>query len=68
MNETNSVFRRSAGVFVWVGEEFLVLRRTDGYWDLPAGKVNQGETFLDAARRELLEESDIDASPIHITL
>lgn len=63
MNETNSVFRRSAGVFVWVGEEFLVLRRTDGYWDLPAGKVNQGETFLDAARRELLEESDIDASP-----
>ncbi len=36
---------------------------SDGYWGLPAGKVNQEETLLNAARRELLEESGIDVSP-----
>lgn len=43
--------------------EILLLRRAVepgiGAWDLPAGYLDPGESFEDAARRETLEESGI---------
>ncbi|MFC2090327.1 NUDIX hydrolase [Bacteroidota bacterium] len=37
---------------------FLVIKR-DGFWDLPKGKLDNGESFEDAARREVTEETGL---------
>ncbi len=53
----------SAGVVVVHGTEasrFLLLR-SFRYWDFPKGAVEAGETPLEAARREVAEETGIGA-------
>jgi dATP pyrophosphohydrolase len=59
---------RTQEVFVVVrrGEEFLVVHRVpDGgsYWHGIAGGVEEGESFADAAARELREETGFVAEP-----
>ena len=51
-------------VHVRRGDEFLVLHRVPakgGYWHTVAGRVEAGEGWADAARRELLEEAGLGA-------
>ncbi len=44
------------------GDAFLLVeeRKHGGGWYLPAGRVEPGERFVDAARRETLEEAGLD--------
>jgi 8-oxo-dGTP pyrophosphatase MutT (NUDIX family) len=45
------------------GNELLVVHRSpenDAYWHLVAGGVEEGETFAEAAVRELQEETGLD--------
>ena len=47
------------------GSEFLVVHRSpenDAYWHQIAGGVEEGETFAEAAVRELREETGLEAS------
>lgn len=52
---------KGAGIFFTDGKKVLLLRRAEkgdnkDKWCLPGGKVEDGETFIDAARRESKEE------------
>lgn len=39
--------------------EILVIKRL-GHWDLPKGKLDEGETIKEASTREVIEETGID--------
>lgn len=41
------------------GERLYLMLRAFQYWDFPKGKVEPGETPLEAARREVAEEAGI---------
>ena len=59
----------SAGILLYRIEQsdtlsnrvYLLLNYHKGYWDLPKGKLEEGETSLDAAHRELAEETGLNA-------
>jgi bis(5'-nucleosidyl)-tetraphosphatase len=59
---------RSAGVVVYRAgppREFLLLHYPSGHWDFPKGHVEAGESDLQAALREVHEETGIRAPEVH---
>ncbi|MBS7812813.1 NUDIX hydrolase [Roseococcus pinisoli] len=56
------------GVVLFRGEEVLLVQRGKpprvGSWSLPGGAQHLGETTQTAARRELLEETGLEAGPL----
>jgi 8-oxo-dGTP diphosphatase len=61
----------AAYVVVQRGDEVLLLLRAntgymDGYWAVPAGHVEQGESVVAAAVRELKEEVGLVVDPVDL--
>ncbi|HZV21264.1 MAG TPA: NUDIX domain-containing protein [Hyphomicrobiales bacterium] len=59
--------RAAVSVAVFRGNEVLLVRRGkkgayQGLWSLPGGAIELGETAMEAARRELKEETGLEAS------
>ena len=48
------------------GQVLLEERADDGYFDFPGGGVDQGEEAIDAAKRELLEETGLIANKLEL--
>ncbi|MDO9591991.1 MAG: NUDIX domain-containing protein [Erysipelotrichaceae bacterium] len=55
----------SAGGVVFHERRVLVLKKINGDWVLPKGKIEQDETPEDAATREVFEETGIEAKIIN---
>lgn len=55
----------AVGVICFRGAEVLLIRRGQeprlGEWSLPGGRIEPGEAVLDAALRELREETGVEA-------
>lgn len=51
----------SSGGVVIFGNTILLLKKFNGDWVLPKGRVKKGEELKDAALREVLEESGVKA-------
>ena len=60
--------QQSAGIVVYCIKDYeinyLVLHYISGHWDLAKGKLEPGETKLQAAHRELQEETGLTADVI----
>lgn len=60
---------KAASACVWRSEEVLLIQRASklgyGRWSLPGGKQEAGETEIEAAHRELLEETGVTAALLH---
>ena len=54
----------SAGGVVIFGNAILLLRKFNGDWVLPKGKIEPGEDIRDTALREVFEESGVKAKII----
>ncbi len=56
------------GVVVWQENKVLLVRRKNpplaGQWGLPGGKQKVGETMMEAAQREVREETGIEIIPM----
>lgn len=57
-------------VAIWQDDKILLVRRANapnkGLWALPGGKVDAGETIVEAAIRELSEETNLKVIPKNI--
>lgn len=56
-------------ILVFDGRILLVKRGSEpgkGLWSIPGGAMEVGESIFDAARRELREETGIDAKPLGV--
>ena len=60
---------REVAIYVYRGDRHLVAHRTaDGRWNVIAGQVEDGETYAEAAVRELAEETGLAAPLIDLDL
>jgi len=50
---------KSAGLVLIYDRKIVLLKRSKGYWELPKGHIEQGETAIGAAIRETIEETGI---------
>jgi 8-oxo-dGTP diphosphatase len=58
-----SVVRAAGGVVLRDGAVLLVHRPQYDDWTFPKGKLDPGESWKDAARREVEEETGLDCEP-----
>jgi 8-oxo-dGTP diphosphatase len=68
MPDTHAYPRAGASIVVFRGDSVLLVQRGkrpyEGFWSFPGGEVQWGETAMDAARRELEEETGLLASTL----
>lgn len=57
------VVLQEAGGRILLFHAFLASRSSAGWWELPGGGIDPGETYLEAAVRELREETGLQVSP-----
>ncbi len=49
----------SVGAIIWHKKKFLLLKKTEEYWEFPKGKKKKDETDIQTMLREIEEETSI---------
>jgi len=49
-----------------VGNEWLLLQHENGNWDIAGGTLEPGETYMQALKREMLEEAGAEILSFHV--
>ncbi|HNS86312.1 MAG TPA: NUDIX hydrolase [Parvularculaceae bacterium] len=64
MDEGELKMKIGVGAVVFRGDEVLIIRRGkppfEGKWSIPGGALHHGERLMDAARREVMEETALE--------
>jgi len=65
-------YKRYAGVMVKFNDKVLLCKRNNlgsfpGMWSIPGGKMDEGETSQESAKREFIEETAVDISEKELT-
>lgn len=63
--------KRYAGVVVKCGDKVLLCKRNNlgsypGMWSIPGGKMEEGESSQESAKREFFEETAVDISSMEL--
>ena len=53
-------YEKSCGAVVFDGDKILVIQQAEGHWGFPKGHVEEGETEVETAIREIKEETNVD--------
>lgn len=56
------IYEKSAGGIVFCNDEILLLKKYNGDWVLPKGRIQEDEDIQEAAKREVKEETGVDAN------
>ena len=53
-------YEKSCGAVIFDGDKILVSQQVKGHWGFPKGHVEEGETEVQTAVREIKEETNLD--------
>mgnify|MGYP002856821633 CR=1 FL=1 len=53
-------YEKSCGAIIFDGDKILILQQAAGHWGFPKGHVEDGETEIETAIREIKEETNLD--------
>jgi 8-oxo-dGTP diphosphatase len=53
------------GLFFNDEHKLLMIQEQNGMWELPGGRIQKGEQFIDCLRRECLEEIGLEPEVLH---
>lgn len=60
----NGEIEKSCGCIIIEGDKVLLVRQNKGHWEFPKGHVEENETEMETAIREVKEETNIDVEII----
>ena len=53
-------YEKSCGAVIFDGDKVLVIQQQEGHWGFPKGHVEDGESEVETAIREIKEETNLD--------
>lgn len=53
-------YEKSCGAVIFNEDKILIIQQVEGHWGFPKGHVEEGETEVETAIREIKEETNID--------
>ena len=66
--KANTIVPAVAAIVINNSNELLMIERSDnGYWAVPGGAQDIGESVIDAVKREVAEETGIVVEVVHLT-